>query len=74
MVVKPDYTQFYNPNRTRVLRDVLASKNWRDVYLIAKQIQQDMAQLELLAQAEMAQDEAERLIGQLNDNQLYMVD
>ena len=74
MVVKPDYTQCYNPNRTRVLRDVLASKNWRDVYLIAKQIRQDMAQLELLAQAEMAQDEAERLIGQLNDNQLYMVD
>lgn len=72
--MKPDYSDYYHPERTRVLREVLAEKKWGEVYLIAKQIREDMAQLVLLSQAEMAKGEYERIMGELTDQSLYMVD
>ena len=66
-MARPDYIDYFHPNRTRMLRDLLAGKNWRDVYLIAKQIQHDMGQLATLAQAEMAQQTADELIAQLKE-------
>jgi hypothetical protein len=72
--VLADYSTYYHPERTRLLRDLLASKKWNEVYLIARQIREDMAQLVLLSQAEMAKGEYERLMGELTDQSLYMVD
>ena len=72
--MKPDYSDYYHPERTRVLREVLAGKKWNEVYLIAKQIREDMARLVLLSQAEMAKGEYERIMGELTDQSLYMVD
>lgn len=65
--MKPDYSDYFNPHRTRLLNELLANKNWRDVYLIAKQAQRDMGQLAILAQAEMAQQTADELIAQLKE-------
>ena len=60
-----DYATYYHPERNRKMRQLLADKDWQAVYFLAREEQRDMGKLVLLAQAQMAQEQAKLLIAQL---------